>query len=245
MKTIDPYMKLDGFSLQEALESLYCTFSSVLVGRDVNDSPTLYLREIPEMVFSAAVGAGWLPLAEEDFDPKVGFSKGDVVWEADWHASPKTVDKQWVLDHIEDAIKRGGQPPAPTTFTKNQAQRLVQFGDMYVERTYLDSFYVLLKDTISFHLAEGTKHEEHVKQLPKTTSKKQRTAYLQACIDKEHITRQEIARRAGVKYTVLVKWKNKTKPMHTDSSEPGERILLYLLFGEWGRSRTYRLAKIK
>jgi hypothetical protein len=247
VKTIDPNMKLDGFTLQQALESIYCTFAAVLLGRGATDCPDLYLNDIPGMVFDVAVGAGWLPLAEGHFDPKLGTAKGDVVWEADWYPSPKTVKAQWVLDRIEALKKEGWQPPAPTKFTKNQAQRLVQLGDCIVDRAYADSFYALLNDTIAFHLGEGTKHEENLKRLPKSTSKKERETVLQKYVSKEEaagtpVAMKEIARRAAVDYSVLVKWKNKQKPMVDDSVDPAQRIMCLLLCDEIGSARRYHRA---
>lgn len=242
-RTIDPNMKLDGFSLKEALESLYCTFASVLRGHGATDTPELYRRKVPACVFDAAIGAGWFPLAETDFDPKIGFAKGDVIWQADWQANEKTVSAQWVLDHIEAEKRKGWKPPPPTQYTKNQAQRLVQLGDFIVEREYADSFYSLLADMIAFHLADGTQHEERLKSLPTKTTTKERQVLLNKYIaereaDGHRPTMKEIAGRAGVDYAVLFKWKNGRGI--ADSDPAAQRISLLLRFNERNDPRAYR-----
>jgi hypothetical protein len=254
LKQIDPEMKLDGFGLKQALESVYCAVAANLRGRGATDAPDLYWREIPGVVFDAAIGAGWLPLADKDFDHKIGATKGDVIWEADWFITDKMNLPQWLLRHVEDATNeaekrvrtnaqdKGWQPPVPTKFTKNQKQSIVQFNDCYVERKYLESFFALLEDIISFHMGQGTKQEENIKQLPKHTSPKERRDLLDAYIASESkkgvdITKKEIAQRADVDYSVLVKW---TNGQLLDSSKAAMRISLLLLFDERNRARGYR-----
>jgi hypothetical protein len=136
---------------------------------------------------------------------------------------------------------KGRQPLRPTRFTKNQKQSIVLFGDFYVERAYLDSFFALLQETIAFHMAAGTRHEENVKQLPTHTYSDERRAMLEAYITSESkkgidITRKEVARRADVDYSVLVKW---TNGKIVDTSPPGIRISLLLRFDERNRARSY------
>lgn len=257
MKTLNPDMKLDGFSLRQALESIYSTFANVLLASGATDCPDLYRQDIPGMVFDVAVGAGWVPLA----DPSIptGTGKGEVVWQADFYDAEKVHLPETALDDSEDEKRKGRQPPAPATYTKYQLARLLQWGDFIVERKYAASFYALLKDTIAFHLAEGTEHDEHLKQLPKTTSKKDREALLQKYIAKEtekaegrRITMKEISRRADVDYTVLKNWRKGPTPHSSgprrrtpkkpilDSSPPGQRLLLLLLFDERGKARWHR-----
>ena len=251
MTTIDPDMKLDGFRLQDALESIYHTFASNLRGRGATGSPDLYQRAIPEMVFDVAIGAGWVPLSENHFDQKVGTTNGDVVWEADFQITDKMGLPQWILDHIERAKKeKDWQPPHKTTFTKNQAQRIVQFGECYVERTYLNSFYDLLREPISFHLGEGTLHEERLKSLPAVTTARQRTKLLEAYISKRNKEKKstritDIAKLANVDYSIFMKWrKGETikKGRILDSLPSAVRISMLLRFDEQIKKRPYRRA---
>jgi hypothetical protein len=241
-------MKLDGFSLQQALTSIYSTFASVLAGCAQTDAPDLHRKEIPSMVFDAAVGAGWIPLA--DPATPTGTGKDAVVWQSDLYDVEKVQVPEAARRAAEDQLKKGRRPPTPATFNEYQLARLVQFGDFIVDRVYLDRFFALLTETIEFHLAQGTKHEENLKRLPHSTSKEERSAYLQNYISKEEaqgnaITKKEIARRAHVDYSVLVKWKNKTAPLDDDSSDTAQRIMLFLLFNERNPSRTYRIRDVK
>ena len=245
VKTLGPDVTLEGCKLQDALESIYSEFAAVLRGRGETDAPYLYTSDIPGMVFDVAVGAGWMPLAETSTPIGTG---ADPVWQADFQITDKTDLPQWVRDLIEDEKRKGWQPPAPTKLSKNQAQRLVHLGEFVVERSFANSFYALLKDTVAFHLGEGTKHEENLKRLPKSTSKKQREAFLQQYIAKERAQgirtpMKKVAKDAGVQYTVLVAWKNKRAPVKPDSSDAAKRILLLLLFGEHGKARHYRRAE--
>lgn len=249
MKTIDPDMKLDGFRLQDALVSIYHTFADTLRGPGATPSPDLYKRAIPEMVFDVAIGAGWVPLSETPFDSKVGTSKGDVVWEADFQITDKMGLPQWILDHVEAAkTKQDWRPPHKSTFTKNQAQRIVQFGEWYVERTYVDSFYDLLRESISFYLAEGTLHEERLKSLPTVTTARQRQDLLDAYVSKRKKEEKaakmnDIARLAGVDYSVLMKWKkgeNAKKDPILDTAPAAQRIALLLRFDQQSSARMYR-----
>jgi hypothetical protein len=243
VKTIDPKMTLDGFSLKEALESIYSTFASVLLGHGAPDGPDLYRRVIPMYVFDAAVGAGWLPLADpDDVDIAVGMAKGEVIWQADWQVTEKTKLPQWVRDHIEEERRKGRQPPTPTKYTKNQAQRLYQFGDFIVDRDYLKSFYAFLADVMSFHLADGTQHEERLKSLPTKTPAKERQALLNKYIAEggtagHKLRMKDIAQLAGVDYSVLIKWKN---GRIADSEPAAQRISLLLRFNERNAPRAYR-----
>jgi hypothetical protein len=249
VKTIDPDMKLDGCRLRDALESVYHTFASVLLGRGATTSPDLFMRDIPEMVFDVAIGAGWIPLAENRFDQKIGTSKGDVVWEADWQIPKNMKLPKMIVDHLENLKKEGKYaPPHKTTFTTNQLQRIVRFDEWYVERAYLDSFYNLLREAISFHLGEGTLHEERLKSLPATTTARQRQALLTAYISKRmkegkstRIT--DIAKLANVDYSVFMKWRKgesvKNGPI-LDSHPAAQRISMRLRFDERMKARPYR-----
>jgi hypothetical protein len=248
VKRIDPEMRLDGFRLKDALESIYCSIAAALRRLGAADSPDLYKRAIPQMVFDVAIGAGWIPLSQNHFDPKVGTAKGDVVWEADFQITNKLGLPKWILDNIDKAPKeKNWRPPHKTTLTKNQAQRIVQFGEWYVERTYVDSFYDLLREPISFHLAEGTEHEEQLKKLPTTTKPAERKRLLEKYISKEgsrgyDITKKQVAERAGVDYSVLAKW---LRDDIKDGKTPADRIMLLLLFDERNRARTYRAGAMR
>jgi len=247
MKTIEPDMKLDGCRLQDALDSLYNSFAAVLRGSGATDSPDLYQRDIPQMVFDTAIEAGWIPLAQGKFDPKVGTSKGDVVWEADFQLTNTMKLPQWIQDRIEDAKKAGPQPAHKTTFTKNQAQRVVQIGEWYVERTFAESFYDLLKEAISFHLAEGTAHEEHLKKLPTTTKTEERRQLLENYVSNQgkkgyEIKKKQVAERADVDYSVFAKW---MRGEIADGTPAADRIMLLLLFDERNRARVYRAGAIR
>lgn len=228
MKIIDPNMTLDGFSLKQALVSMYCTFAASLSAHSVTSSPELYLNEIPGLVFDAAVGAGWIEVEEDD--------------QVDWVASPKTVSANSMLDILEQRKLDGWEPPPPTQYTKNEAQRLVQLGEFMVDRSYAESFMLLLQDAISMHLAEGTEHEERLKTLPPLTTAEEREALLEQYIAErkrcgEGVTRTEVAERAGTDYTTLTKWKN---DKISDASEVAKRIALLLRFDERNRPRKYR-----
>lgn len=256
MKRIDPDMRLDGLRLQDALESIYSTIAGVLRAHGATDGPDLYCEKLPALVFSAAVGAGWLPLSEADFDPTIGPSKGDVVWQADLQVTDKTELPEWVREHIKAVEKLPpeqrkemgleGHPPRPTEFSKNQKNWIVHFDDFYVERTFLESFYDVLKEIISFHMASGTLHDERLDSLPAHTSVSERRALLRTYIsDKQKkglkTTMQQISQWAGVDYSDLTKWKN-GDPKLPDSSSKAKRISLLLRFDERNRARAYRRA---
>jgi hypothetical protein len=259
MKTIDSDMKLDGFRLRDALESIYHAFANNLLGRGASASPALFMRDIPEMVLDVAIGAGWVPLSENPFDTKVGTTKGDVVWEADFKITDKTKLPEWVREHIREVEslppeqrEEKGLPPPPisTIFTKNQAQRIVQFGGCYVERTFLNSFYDLLSEPISFHLGEGTLHEERLKSLPAVTTARQREKLLKDYIKKQKqknmsAKKTDIAKLADVDYSVFMKWqKGDTikKGRIVDSLPSAQRISMLLRFDEQVKKRPYRRA---
>jgi hypothetical protein len=251
VKTIDPDMTLDGFRLQDALTSIYHTFASVLRGRGAPDSPDLYKREIPEMVLDVAIGAGWVPLSENHFDQKVGTSKGDVIWEADWQIPKDMKLPKMIVDHLEKAKKEGRYVPLhKTTFTKNQERWIVQLGEWYVERTYLNSFYDLLREPISFHMGEGTLYEERLKSLPAVTTARQRGTLLKGYIskrknDRKSTTLTDIAKLANVDYSTFMKWrKGETikKGRILDSVPSAVRISMLLRFDEQVKKRTYRRA---
>jgi hypothetical protein len=242
VKTIDPNIKLDGFRLQQALESIYATFASVLLGRGAKDCPDLFLEEIPALVFGAAIGAGWLPLARPD--TPIGTGKDEVVWEDDVRIDDSTLP-QMIQAHLAARKAEGWEPPTPTRYSTNEAQRLVRFGEYMVDKVYMESFMVLLKDTIAFHLAEEPEHESNLKRLPKETSKAERETLLHEFVAKEEakngqITMKEIAERADVDYSVLVKWRNKQPPVDDDAVPAAQRIMCLLLFDEIGRARRYR-----
>ena len=242
---LGPDVTLEGCNLKQALESLYSVIAAALRDRGVTESRDLYVREIPALVFEAAVGAGWIPLAESSIP--IGTGAGQVVWEADWHATDKTVPDtitlpQWLRDHLEK-LKR--QPSLKTQYTKYQVARLVQLGDLIVERRYLDSFYALLHEWISFHLEEVTEHDKRLKLLPKRTTAKQREAFLQDYIAKEEAkgiktTKKKVANDADVQYTLLAAWTKKRAPMIFDSIPACQRIMLLLMFGERSQARHYR-----
>jgi hypothetical protein len=245
---LDPEVTLGDCNLQLALESVYSTIVAALRDRGVIESREMYVREVPALVFEAAVGAGWIPLAGSSVP--IGTGDGQVVWEADWHVTDKTVPDtnalpQWLKDHLEN-LKR--QPPLRTQYTKYQVARLVQVGDLIVERTYLDSFYAVLENWISFHLKEVTEHEGHVKLLPKRTTAKQREAFLQDYIAKEKVkgiktNKKKVANDADVQYTILAAWRQKRAPMISDATPACQRIMCLLLFGELGKARPYRRIK--
>ena len=56
---------------------------------------------------------------------------------------------------------------------------------------------------------------------------------------------QEIARRADVDSSVLVKWRNKRPPVDDDSVPAAQRIMCLLLFDERGRARRYQRMLVK
>jgi hypothetical protein len=236
---------LEGCNLKQALESVYSTIVGALRERGVTESRAMYRQEIPALVFEAAVGAGWIPLAKHT--TPIGTGNGEVVWQFDWHVTDKTVPDtttlpQWLQDHIE-TLKR--QPALRTPYTKYQLARLVQVGDLIVERAYMDSFDALLEDWIDFHLAEVTEHEKHVKLLPKRTTAKQRQGFLQEYIAKEEAkgiktTKKKIAHDADVQYTLLAAWSKKRTPMISDAIPACQRIMLLLMFGERSQARHYR-----
>ena len=175
----------------------------------------------------------------------IGTGQGEVVWEADWYVADKTELPQWLRDHLEAQKRKGWNPPARTQFRKHQVARLVQVGDLIVERTYLDSFYVLLEEWANLFLKEVTEHETHLKLLPKRTTAKQREAFLRDYIAKEkakgiETTMKKVAHDADVQYTQLAAWKKKREPMQSDSSDAANRIMCLLLFGEHGKARHYR-----
>jgi len=243
---LDPDVTLGDCNLQLALESVYSTIVAALRDRGVIESREMYVREVPALVFETAVGAGWIPLA--DLSIPIGTGKGQAVWEADWHITDKTELPQWESEHIEKQKAKGWKPPARTQYTKYQVARLVQVGDLVVERVYMDSFYALLEDWISFYLEEVTEHDRHLKLLPKRTTAMQRQALLQDYIAKEaaegiKTPMKKVAKDAGVQYTVLVAWKNKRAPVNFDSSDTAQRIMCLLLFGEHGKARHYRRGK--
>jgi hypothetical protein len=259
MKRVDPDMRLDGFRLSDALESIYATIASTLRGHGATDGPDLYCKEIPGLVFSAAVGAGWLPLAEADFDSKIGTSKGDVVWQADFRLTAKTELPEWVRKHIDSVAKLTPEqrkeralpehPPRPTEFSKNQLKWIVQFDDFYVERTFLESFLDVLKEVISLHMGTGTLHEERLKSLPAHTSVTQRRALLRKYVSERQTrglktTMKQLAEWATVDYSDLTKWKNGSFRV-PDSSDKAQRISLLLRFDERNRARAYRRAIVK
>jgi len=244
VKTLGPDVTLDGCNLLNALRSTYSVLADALLARGVTDSRELYVQEIPALVFEVAVGAGWVPLADSSIP--VGTGDGQVIWEADWHVTDKTVPDTstlpWLRDHL-DRLKR--HPLLRTRYTKYQLARLVQVADFVVERTYIESFYALLEDWISLHLKELTEHDKHLTLLPKRTSAKQREAFLREYIVKEEAKGiktplKRVAKDAGVQYTLLAAWKNKRRPMQSDSSDASQRIMLLLLFGEHGKARHYR-----
>jgi len=242
MTSMDPNMTLDGFSLKQALESMYATFASVLLGRGAKDCPDLLLEEIPGMVFDAAIGAGWLPLARPD--TPIGTGKDEVIWRDDVQIDESTLP-QMIQAHLAVRRAEGWEPPPPTRYTTNEAQRLVRFGECMVDKVYLKSFMVLLEDIIAFHLAEEPEHEANLKRLPKETSKDERENLLHEYVSKEEakngqITMKEIAGRADVDYSVLVKWRNKQPPADDDGVPAAQRIMCLLLFDEIGRARRYR-----
>lgn len=229
MKRINPNTLLDGHRLRDALESLYCTFSSVLLGSGATDEPKLYEETIPGMVFDAAVGAGWLDFRDDDNSP---------IKQADWHPSSKTVSAKWVLEHIETLASKGKRIAVPSA---PRDRNHVLLGDFIVDRSYADSFYVLLRDWISFHLATGTELEELRKRLPAKTSKDERKALLKQYIDEQHrkgykISMLHVTQRADVDYSVFTKWKNGKL---LDSKPASQRIALLLRFGKRTTKRRY------
>ena len=244
-KALAPDVTLEGCDLKQALESVYSTIVGALRERGVTESRKMYRLEIPALVFEAAAGAGWIPFAEPSIP--IGTGAGQVVWEADWHVTDKTVPDttalpQWLQDHLEK-LKR--QPSHRTPYTKYQVARLVQVGDLIVERAYMDSFYALLEDWIDFHLDEVTEHEKHVKLLPKRTTAKQREASLQDYIAKEEAKgiktpKKKVANDADVQYTLLAAWTKKRAPMVSDAIPACQRIMLLLMFGERSQARQYR-----
>jgi hypothetical protein len=236
---------LDGFNLKQGLESVYSVIAAALRDHGVVESRELYVRELPALIFEAAVGAGWIPLAESS--TPIGTGAGQVVWEADWNATDRTVPDtpklpQWLRDHLEAQRRR---PPARTKYTKYQVARLVQVGDLIVERAYWETFYALLEEWISFHLEEVTEHDKHLKLLPKRTTAKQREAFLQDYIAKEEAKgiktlRKKIAHDAAVQYTLLAAWTKKRTPMISDAIPACQRIMLLLRFGKRSKARHYR-----
>lgn len=242
---LDSDVTLEGCNLKQALESVYSTIVGALRERGVTESRKMYRQEIPALVFEAAVGAGWIPLAKHT--TPIGTGNGEVVWEFDWHVTNKTVPDttalpDWLQDHIEK-LKR--QPALRTPYTKYQLARLVQVGDLIVERAYMDSFDALLEDWIDIYLAEVTEHEKHVKLLPKRTTAKQRQAFLQEYIAKEaakgiKTTKKKVAIDAGVQYTLLAAWTKKRAPMISDAIPACQRIMLLFMFGERSQARHYR-----
>jgi hypothetical protein len=244
-KALAPDVTLEGCDLKQALESVYSTIVGALRDRGVTESREMYRQEIPALVFEAAVGAGWIPSAKHT--TPIGTGNGEVVWEVDWHVTDKTVPDtsalpQWLQDHLEK-LKR--QPSVRIPYTKYQVARLVQVGDLIVERAYMDSFYALLEDWIDIYLEEVTEYEKHVKLLPKRTTAKQREAFLQDYIAKEEAkgiktTKKKVANDADVQYTLLAAWTKKRAPMISDAIPACQRIMLLLLFGERSKARHYR-----
>jgi hypothetical protein len=223
--TINPDTTLDGFLLKDALVAMYNMFSAVLGRTAASDNPEYYRKEIPEMVFDAAVGAGWF----------------DFVDEVPWKPVLKDLP-DWVRQIRQAAEQRGDGDPPRRRFKKNEAQRLVQCGEFYVDRAIVDGFYGLLAEAIAFHLADVTLHEERLKSLPKVTTTRQRAALLKQYVARHKaevkaVKMTEIAKNAGVDYSVLTKWKN---GKILDSADPAQRISLLLRFDEASRARPYR-----
>jgi hypothetical protein len=254
MKRVDPNMQLDGFRLADALESIYSTIAGTLLALGATDGPDLFCREIPIHVFSTAVGAGWFPLAKADFDPKIGTSKGDLVWQADFQVTERTELPDWVFEHIKAVEKLTPQqrkemgleehPPRPPKFNRNQKNWIVHFGDLYVEKTFLESFFNVLHEVISRHMGSGTLHEERLKSLPAHTSAKERRTLLEQYFSDRKAkgltpSMKQVATETGVDYSDLTKWKN-GDPKMPDSSDKAKRIALYLRFAEKNRPRPYR-----
>ncbi|MGA2116060.1 MAG: hypothetical protein ABSH56_15070 [Bryobacteraceae bacterium] len=242
---LNPDVTLEGCNLLDALRSTFSVLAEALRARGVVNSRELFRLEIPALVFEVAAGAGWIPFA--DSSVPIGTGAGQVVWEADWHVTDKTVPDtsalpQWLQDHLEKLKK---QPSHRTSYTKYQVARLVQVGDLIVERRYMESFYALLEDWIDLYLDEVTEHEKHVKLLPKRTTAKQRDAFLQDYIAKEKAkgiktTKKKVADDADVQYTLLAAWAKKRKPMMSDATPACQRIMLLIMFGERSQARHYR-----
>jgi hypothetical protein len=228
VKIIDPTMTLDGFALEQALVSMYCTFAASLTAHGVTSSPKLYTQEIPGLVFDAAVGAGWIEVKGED--------------QVDWGASSKTVSTKWMLDFLEERGLDGWEPPPPTQYTNYDALRLVQLGEFMVDQLQAKIFFNLLRGIIALHVAEGTEHEERLKTLPSFTSAEEREALLEQYIAErkargDEVTKTEVAERAGTDYTTLAKWRKGT---FSDATAVAQRIALLLRFNERNRPRKYK-----
>jgi hypothetical protein len=230
VKRIDPNKKLDGHRLQDALISLYHSFSSTYGIPAAGDEQEWYEETIPGLVLHAAIGAGWLDFTDDDKSP---------IQQADWIPSAKTVSAKWVLEHVEREKGKGRRNTEIRSARRDRDHVLIH--DWIVERAYLDSFMVLLKDAIAFHLAAGTESEELSKQLPSYTSSEERTALLDHYIEEESrkgfiITKVQVAQRADVNYSTLFKWKNGKL---SDAKPAARRISLLLRFNKHTSKRRY------
>jgi hypothetical protein len=107
-------MKLKNCTLQQALDSVYCCFASVLAGYGVPRSCKLFEEDIPGMVFDVAVGAGWLPFPPEEEDlSKTGrlhgkelVILGDCKVERWYRDSFMAVLEYWIQYHTDDPNTR-------------------------------------------------------------------------------------------------------------------------------------------
>jgi|ERR1019366_7958469 hypothetical protein len=109
-KPPDGKMKLKNCTLQQALDSAYCCFASVLAGYGVPRSCKLFEEDIPSMVFDVAVGAGWLPFPPEEEDsPETGrlhgkelVVLGDGKVERWYKDSFLALLEYWIQYHTDD-----------------------------------------------------------------------------------------------------------------------------------------------